>query len=225
MKRQSVIVLFCLLCDVLLIVAKQRDSLPVHWIVIHYHKTGNFLSTTLTKPFEALNVSIYADDVHKRKAFEPFYFTKSLSDTVYPIIISRASNFLFDWNKVLLNNNKVQYRVAHMVRDPYDMVLSGFLYHSQTKMPEGWLANKINPCLANNHDIHQFLSTISQHPCGPNFKTLQQYVRNITSVCQRIHREFSTNNYYRTLRSMIARGFRSEALQMEASRTLLSGVW
>lgn len=213
-------------------------NIPIHWIILHYHKTGNYLSNSLLKPFEKKNISIISDSMHKRKLFDPTLFYDSNKSTPsfgdidshrnleyhYPIIISHAGNFLFDWNKVLTKNGHVQYRVAHMVRDPYDMVLSGLLYHSQDQMPEGWLGNKINPCLENTQDMNQFLVTISRHPCGPDLKILQSYIRNIQLSCKIIHKKYTTNNYYRTLRAMMGQGHVTEALQMETSRAILSGV-
>lgn len=217
----------------------KKKTVPVHWIVLHYHKTGNYLSTTLTKPFEAKNISVFVDHIHKRKTFVPSFFLESSSnrattarrkgssgsDHHYPIIISRAGNFLFDWNKELLHSQEIQYKVAHMVRDPYDMILSALLYHSQDNMPEAWLGRHLNPCVSNKQDILQFLETISRHPCAPNLYILQQYVRDITATCQRLYHQYSTISYHHTLRSLIRQGKIVESLQMEASRSILSGVW
>lgn len=204
--------------------AKEDEGPNFHGIILHYHKTGNFLSRTLTTPFSAKNISVHVDNVHKRKSFDPSYFTKTSAEKVHPVTISRAGNFFFPWNDVLANNDQVQYRVAHMVRDPYDMVLSGFLYHSQQVMPEGWLGRNINPCVSNKQDMTQYLSIISKHPNGPSLETLQRYVQQVTTACQLIHREYSTDNYHRTLRSMLRRGRGDAALRMEAARAILSGV-
>mmetsp|Transcript_17900 Transcript_17900/g.29935 ORF Transcript_17900/g.29935 Transcript_17900/m.29935 type:complete len:280 (-) Transcript_17900:659-1498(-) len=212
-----------------------------HWIILHYHKTGNFLSNTLTKPFAKKNISVFADNLHKRVQFDPSRFLTRPGDSEvgsnsidpYPIIISRAGNFFFDWNTVLRpstsnrhghkSNKRITFRVAHMVRDPYDMALSGLLYHSLPQMPEGWLGHRINPCLQNAQDMKQFLSIISQHPCGPSVKTLEDYIRQITITCRGLHNNHTTGNYHRTLRTMMAKGLVLEALQMETSRTILSG--
>ena len=235
----KIIIIFS--CHFLLI--KSEQNLSLHWILLHYHKTGNYLSSTLTKPFKYKNISIYSDHLHRRSKFDFTFYENWANNNVnniehkedeYRIIISHGGNFFFNWFNELLNknNNKkhslvngkvLNYYVAHMVRDPYDMILSGLLYHSQEKMPEGWLGRKINPCLSNNRDMNEILMIISKHP-GQSLLTLHNYIRNITSKCQEIYHQHGIGSYHHTLRGMMINGEYEKAIKLEASRTILSGV-
>ena len=115
----------------------------LHWLFLHYHKTGmsnwklymwvhghNLLGAFLS---EAIAQSVSADrfkfksDNSKRHPFS----THNRAD----VILSHAGNLLFNWTTNLVTP-RFQYRVIHFVRDPYLMVLSGFLYHSQSPPPE-----------------------------------------------------------------------------------------
>jgi hypothetical protein len=107
-------------------VSKTTDS-GVHWIFLHYHKTGAVLSEKIATAI-ALNRFSLLDDKNKRKDF--------LIGESADIILSHGGNFLFNWTQTLSKPNLL-YRVVHLVRDPYDMVISGLLYHSQSPPPEG----------------------------------------------------------------------------------------
>ena len=131
MKTFKILSLFFLIYSNLITMcsAKGRDAkthVRLHWLFLHYHKTGAFLSEAIAKSV-SVDKFTYKSDNSKRIGFN----TLNTANVIH----SHAGNLLFNWSTSLITP-KYQYRVIHFVRDPYDMTLSAFLYHSQHPAPE-----------------------------------------------------------------------------------------
>lgn len=128
------------------------QSLPsrvlTHWLFIHYHKTGHDLSHKM--------VSRLVGRCHLSEAIAPK--RQSIFDTSFKayidsidglpkdvlttndIIYSVAGAFAFNWTAAFQHNTH-KTRIVHFIRDPFETVLSGYLYHTQEPPPptEGWM--------------------------------------------------------------------------------------
>lgn len=154
---------FLLLTVILLLIKVLLAKLPgekldkeriVHWLFLHYHKTGHDLTRVLCSPFNekpcsAPNTKFFP----ARASLEPYIRTS-------PQLLSRnisilaGNELLFNWAEMFQGDigeadAKHEFRAVHFVRDPIDMVLSAYLYHAQYPIPvqERWLLNpNFQPC-------------------------------------------------------------------------------
>jgi len=111
----------------------------VHWGLLHYHKTGHDLALSLLTPFKPPQCKKTTLG-HVPKSTD---LSLSLKTFFKNDISMLTGGFLqFNWKKTLSNENH-HVRIVHFVRDPYDMVMSGYLYHSQQRAPVSLLNNCI----------------------------------------------------------------------------------
>lgn len=115
------------------------------WILIHYHKSGHDLVQRITDFFRNdVKASIYGNysaTARQNISEQMIHFSQD-------IIILHSPNIPFHWIDFHSRRNNV--KIVHFVREPYDMVMSGYLYHSQSPSPEKWERNmEYHPCSAN----------------------------------------------------------------------------
>ena len=104
------------------------------WIFIHYHKTGHDLVNSVVDIFTGqVKASKY---VPQKKRIN---ILGQIKDFHQDIVVLHAPDMLFDWNLIFQSKERDP-RIVHFVREPYDMVMSGYLYHSQNPSPssESW---------------------------------------------------------------------------------------
>ena len=130
------------------------------YIFIHYHKTGHHLSlqlrhflvagTTLEEGYWPLGrgrrhhdkdvgcppVQVKPGHVYVVSAPNFFCNTKVLTERL-----------LGDGGK---KKKKKGVKIIHLVRNPFDLALSNWIYHSQDPTPEDWV-NSADPCIRNHH--------------------------------------------------------------------------
>ena len=91
-------------------------------------------------------------------------------------------------------NRTVGTKIIHMVRDPFEMALSNYFYHSQKPTPESWVKKDCNPC-----DVEYY--TRDRRPTNttnldlllPNLNTTSVLqIDDIRSLCDSI---FQNHNY------------------------------
>jgi hypothetical protein len=183
------------------------------WIFLHYHKTGAVLSEAISREISR-NRFIFYEDQAKRMDFRP-----SLEAN---IVLSHAGNFFFNWTAVFSSNS----RVIHFVRDPYQMIISGLLYHSQSPPAEGWLLSaSIHPCVSDENQVMRLIDVLLTYHQSLSKKRLLDSLKQASSLCHEVYRK-STNqygvyNYHKVLSSLYAED-RHQAICLEACRTLLS---
>mmetsp|Transcript_17708 Transcript_17708/g.29859 ORF Transcript_17708/g.29859 Transcript_17708/m.29859 type:complete len:426 (+) Transcript_17708:401-1678(+) len=124
----------------------EKERTKRHWLLIHYHKTGHDLARHLATTFNAPPCHVSAEtrffhrrDLHANEA------RIRASD----ISVLGAPDMLGPWNGEALNLEADQMKMIHFVRNPFDMVVSAYLYHIQYPIPSGelWLVQrKFNPC-------------------------------------------------------------------------------
>lgn len=189
------------------------------WIFLHYHKTGAVLSEEIARAISN-NRFIFQEDPAKRRNFKPHQTSE--------ILISHAGNLLFNWTHSFNSvSNSYQYRIVHFVRDPYDMILSGLLYHAQNPPPEHWLvSDSLHPCMIDENQIIQFISIISTYHSSISKTKLLQSIEKIVHLCNDIYGYYAIHyglpNYHRTLSKLLNDQLSYKALQLEACRSIIS---
>ena len=108
------------------------ESAPaIRWVFINYHKSGTVFSETLIQIISTLTkCRVKILRAHRNLDFNGTKFIEECAD----ICTIHAPNMNLNWSTVFKQDNKYVWRVVHLLRDPYDMILSGFLYHSQVKL-------------------------------------------------------------------------------------------
>ena len=190
------------------------------WIFLHYHKTGAIVSQEIGRAISSNRFNFY-EDIAKRKNFKP--------NQMNEIVISHAGNLLFNWTKIFVTSSlPFQYRIVHFIRDPYDMILSGLLYHAQSPPPEHWLtSDSLHPCSFDEDQIMKFISIIVTYHSQLSKSKLKQTIQKISNLCYEIYtdstRIHGTSNYHRTLSKLLSNQFSSyKAIQLEACRSIIS---
>ncbi|KAL3938983.1 MAG: hypothetical protein SGBAC_006219, partial [Bacillariaceae sp.] len=96
-------------------------------------------------------------------------------------------------------------KIVHFVRDPVDMALSNYLYHSQRPTPENWvLSRHLNPCATNDEFIEYILgeltasgSSSSSKKGGqslPNMNITKDALLQVRQLCQYYRRDHPMAN-------------------------------
>ncbi len=123
-------------------------------------------------------------------------------------------------------NATFQSKVVHFVRDPYDMALSGMLYHSQQPAPEGWLTSTLNPCTSNESDIEKFVTVLATYHAGLSKTAILHSIGKIRNLCHEIYQEISLESqipsYHKALTLLMNHQQEYKALQLETCRSILS---
>ncbi len=121
-------------------------------------------------------------------------------------------------------------RVIHFVRDPFDMVISGFLYHSQIPAPEKWLtAPNYNLCAFNTSLTDQWLPKLAELKRGgkSGFLAVNQSFHAVVEKCHELNRKDNIHGNS-SLHSMLHHAKNSstpnDALLLEAIRALIPSV-
>lgn len=147
-------------------------------LLIHYHKTGHAFLSDLKKILnQQQNQSLLEKQKkqpkrqHNETTGCPLFSTAS-NTTVHVVT---APDFFCPINDFLQRDAKI----VHFVRNPIEMALSNYLYHSQKPTPEPWVISKqLNPCHYNPEFfkyILQELSEITQEQLDQVYRMCQGY--------------------------------------------------
>mmetsp|Transcript_1588 Transcript_1588/g.3372 ORF Transcript_1588/g.3372 Transcript_1588/m.3372 type:complete len:600 (+) Transcript_1588:13-1812(+) len=145
------------------------------------------------------------------------------------------------------NTTPVKVKIVHFVRNPFEMVISNYRYHSQDPTPEKWvhiddpcqhlygdgvsLADHVIPTLAsgwNNHSPIELDSSSHNSSSSSYNNTLRQTLSDITSLCHTLYRsDPATRNktFYEHLRHHLDEwdGLRLSTAQMIAASSAANG--
>ena len=160
-------------------------------LFMFYHKTGSQVSRLLVQ--ESLPPSYsYGDRNRKRQTLCGVHFeARHLYRVTAPDLVG-CNSFFLDHTKII-----------HLVRDPYLMVISSFLYHTQDPTPEPWVMNH-TPCVTSNSIVLMA-------------KSLSLSLLPVQKLCERLSN--GSTVYYDRLKELPAH----DALRLEAARFLISG--
>lgn len=174
------------------------QSLPsrvmTHWLFIHYHKTGHDLSHKivskivgrchLSEVIAPKRQSIFNTSF---KAYIDSYdgLPKDILVT-NDIIYSVAGAFAFNWTAAF-QHNAHKTRIIHFVRDPFETVLSGYLYHTQEPPPptEGWMKKpNMSFCPKDVSSVMKLGTILGKH--YGNEEVVLNWLRNAVQDCENL---------------------------------------
>lgn len=117
------------------------------------------------------------------------------------------------------------FRILHFVRDPFDMVVSGYLYHAQTPPPppERWLVDRtFSPCKTHNDDfLVGYLEKLGA------FTGNRTYVNSLLTktkkLCTALETKYRSKSVdYNVMLNVAKEVDVMEAIKIEAVRAILS---
>jgi len=194
----------------------------VHWGLLHYHKTGHDLALSLLTPFKPPQCKKTALG-HVPKSSD---LSLSLKTFFKSDISMLTGGFLqFNWKKTLsLENHHV--RIIHFVRDPYDMVMSGYLYHSQQRAPESWLLeSRFNPCKYDEDIMFGMYAKVLGSFIG-DIPKVERLINSVIDVCHQLNNTYGGGKFNPLLKK--AKVFTEngtfdlyDGVRLEAARSIL----
>lgn len=153
---------------------------PNHWLFLHYHKTGYSITNQLASVFAGDPCNAVIKKQHNRVDERENQRSTALSD----IGVVAGAEMDFDWNAALFQGFFQSFRIVHFTRDPFDMVVSGYLYHSEDPPPERWLSKKdYRPCDSlDTLLVDRIASTLSREVNVP-VDRIHKLIYNVEQLC------------------------------------------
>lgn len=198
---------------------EQAISLRTRWVFVHYHKSGHDIAKNLRSIFTNANCSNLTVHIPKRIDISPFISLMATAD----ITVLSAPDFLFDWKEMMSTKTDI-IKAVHFVREPLEMILSGYLYHRQSPPPssEGWLLKDLDVCSLNpnNYIYSRIISTFIK----ANESILTEQIAQIHQLCQELQHRYKGSSAHATLRNASGNGELQQfvGLRLEAARSLIS---
>jgi hypothetical protein len=130
------------------------DAAAHRWVLMHYHKSGHDLTRIVRSVFADQNCVPHGEAPSVPRRVDVHEHLQLLAKEQIAVVVSDA---LFSWTDF------GHAKIVHFVREPADMIISGYLYHAQTPVPpgEGWLNDgRLDLC---NEETRK-LSGRSSHP-------------------------------------------------------------
>lgn len=203
------------------------NKFPVNCLIMHYHKTGHDLIRKVFRPMTIeLNVS-FSDNLGPRRRLWNFNeFLGHVPYFVSGIHAQGGAEMHFCWANYTASN----YKILHFVRDPFEYIISSYLYHSQKVAPaEAWIKNPLyNPCTSSNNTLSLYLNEL--YAFNSNLSFISVSIKKIMQSCQRLLQKavnmtkaLRTHSYAVLLRHLAAGSENAvDALRLEAYRSLIS---
>jgi hypothetical protein len=187
-----------------------------HWLFLHYHKTGHDLAREILAPICSYLSKRLSDNAGPRRqlwspddsGYIPYFHSA--------INVQGGAEMHFDWNRII----HFPYKVVHFVRDPYDYVISAYLYHSQQPPPPEKFVRqrKYNPCLVSNPLLGHYIDELNAF--GENAVKLSFLLNETESLCRQIFRSGPFHKELIRLSNVSPNA--KDALLLEAARSLIS---
>ena len=205
------------ICFIFTSVAQSNHS--DHWIFVHYHKTGHDLARRLAEVFIAPPCTAVVEHRFHRRV--PIQNQTNLIRSTDVSIVA-APDIQIAWNMSFLNKTEGNVKMVHFVRDPFDMVISAYLYHAQNWPPgkEAWLKYPtFDPCEVNPMELEKYADHIgSYYGNVNNFMGLIQKSLEICKGFYNQHPRLGVRGYSATLRMLS----KEDGLILEAARSIPS---
>lgn len=224
----NVFLLFCAISSFVTLLASQLKAPRLMWLFIHYHKTGHELTRKLVASFtnHCENTSWAYRPYHRAVPREDI----EIFDTDISILAS-PELFFENWIETFSSQER-KFRIAHFVRDPFDMIVSGYIYHAQDPSPlsERWERElSYHPCLFHKSGPTEGLPFLSKQFSGLNGDRDGEILGKLYGVVNLCHKLYSKYKSYPNMTfDQVLRAAKSETgdvfdgIRIEASRTILS---
>jgi hypothetical protein len=199
-----------------------NSTFPFHWLVLHYHKTGHDITRAIFEPIaKALDISI-ADNLGPRRSLwrlEDYLGEGKLGYIPYfhsRISIQGGAEMHFKWN----DHINFDYKVLHFVRDPFEYVVSAYLYHTQVPPPPEKFVRHThyNPCGYSKPKLDTYVEELVL------FGEDESFIRNALNatimLCRNLHVQGPLHRELHRLE--VEPPNEIKALQLEACRSIVS---
>eukprot|EP00040_Diaphanoeca_grandis_P035959 m.227476 g.227476 ORF g.227476 m.227476 type:complete len:264 (-) comp33522_c1_seq1:25-816(-) len=211
-----------------------KSSLDVlqHPIVfIHYHKSGHDITRRLSKELTAhfgAKFPLHYRGFFRRQHDEdgcmlesPMWLLEHAadgSDQKYRRSVTKETDFILTAPDFFCNKVEVMFppsaQIVHFVRNPIELVISGFLYHSQSPTPEPWVKNtresESNPCKHNVHSLKLMAEELHLD---------MKLLFNVIELCETLYKSAGADHYYGALLTLAP----EQGVRLEACRAMISG--
>jgi hypothetical protein len=165
--------------------AESNSSDPIIWLILQYHKTGYMLSRSIFRPLATeLDVTISYNAVPCRRLWRFEDFDGEVPYFLLGIHLQEAAEMHFKW-KDFIHSHKP--KIVHFVRDPYEFLISSYLYHSQSDPPSNELIlnQPFNPCLHSEEMFDMYYAELSYF--NEDVDSLKSSIAQIATECKRIY--------------------------------------
>ena len=147
-------------------------------------------------------------DVERHQPRQP-YFQANIN-------IQGGADMHYSWN----NHHPTEYKVIHFVRDPFDYIVSAYLYHAQQPPPPEKFVRqrRYNPCVHSQAKLDLFIHELVLF--GQDGDFLRNSLNETIQLCHRLHKHGPLHLELRhlALQSTDEIG----ALQLEAARSIIA---
>jgi len=207
------------------------------YLIIHYHKTGHHLARDL-RDFLVAGASNSPKSNNLEKAFKDRMHEE---ETGCPhamelrpgiVHVQAAPNLFCDTDilaEYLLRNDdasreKRGVKVIHLVRNPFSLAVSNWIYHAQYPTPESWVKNT-NPCAEELWFEHQSFRELVRPTLMLGEDPIMYYndFDELHRVCMELYQTNATTvkwTYHTHLRHLEAR----KALELATSHMMIQGI-
>lgn len=173
-----------------------EDQNHLHWVCFHYHKTGSeFCQNIARRIGQHCNVSFGFDEgfnFGKLRSYEYYRLMHPDLLTQNDLIATRPLAMAESWQRIFSIPGH-SYRIILMTRDPFEIILSAYKYHTQVPAPESWL-EKAGPICPNATQLMPTLSIIGQFHGNPS--TVIQWGYDAIAACELAVDMFPPNATY-----------------------------
>lgn len=128
----------------------------------------------------------------------------------------------FQWNNVF-NVDGHSFRMVHFVREPFDMVISGYLYHRQVPFPapEKFLVNTgYDPCEFDSKLQSLYIPSLIEFT--KNTTNISHMVDRVVQMCKSLQARYPAKNFNKQLNIAKVGTDLLDGIRLEACRALLS---
>lgn len=221
------------------------------YLIVHYHKTGNHLSRQLRDFLVLAGESATGagkggggggGTLRSSGPHNLFHFRSHDEETGCPramrlspgvAAVQGAPDFFCDANvfaEYLLRNDdalrdKRGVKVVHLVRDPFDLAISNWIYHAQYPTPESWVKTA-DPCTEELWDERWSLGDLVEPTlmAGDDPVMTREDVEALHGVCEGIYKHSGEDSkqwsYYTHLRHLDPR----KALALATTHMMIQGI-
>lgn len=202
----------------------QHDISPfLHWVFFHYHKSGHDFTISLSQAIrkQCHSFHIHERDGYKRQNDLDAFFLPRFGSIFgnHDVYVTVPGAYATNWTTTFTSPQH-RFRIVHLVRDPYEMVLSAYRFHSQLPIPEDWINRQAIDYCSGTFVGENFVTTT--RPLGVfhgQSDVVEEWVRQAMRLCRQTSRMFHPLASYHEMLN------KSASLWEYTGRRNLRGTW
>ncbi|RYH27770.1 hypothetical protein EON65_13230 [archaeon] len=180
-------------------------QLKAHWLFYHYHKTGHdFLIQLGSHLSYHHRISFHEPDMRRRHNMTQFFSIIKPNIVQTDMVSIVPGMFTMSWSNSLQQAFPGNiFRIVHFLRDPYEMILSGYRFHSQQVPPERWLSYPAFDFCDTRGLSERALPVLSRYKDGLE-ADLTSWLERMQRVCRLGRRQFGANSsFYQVMQQAV----------------------